>query len=275
MAEISKLCRQSKPDASTFTEVLQLLKHMLPFDAATLYLLASDTRKLRPQANVGTLVRLPEIILHKDENSREQANLMSGTPVLLTEKQLEGFQQRSLFARLLVVPLMLDGGLIGVLLIASENDFSLLQKHVKLMTIVADQLAISIERRTYIATIVRQNKALKKAHEELKEAQEAQVAAERLAAVGELAASINHEINNPLAVVVGNVQCMRLENPDMSKRSTLRMQRIEEAALRIGEVNRRLLTINSLESDPYLDNEQERMLNLEKSTKPLEEITEV
>ena len=83
----------------------------------------------------------------------------------------------------------------------------------------------------------------------MKESQRRIIAAEKLAAVVDLAATINHEINNPLAVIVGQVQCLLFEDRRLSDRAVDRLRKVEAAALKIGDVNRRLLNIDSIVTD--------------------------
>ncbi|MBD3258565.1 hypothetical protein GF377_09045 [candidate division GN15 bacterium] len=56
-----------------------------------------------------------------------------------------------------------------------------------------------------------------------------------------------------------------MELPGADKKVKERLRRIEEAAQRISDVNRKLLGIDTIVSEVYLDDPKERMLNLEKS----------
>ncbi len=75
---------------------------------------------------------------------------------------------------------------------------------------------------------------------ELKAAQAQLVEAQKLAAVGQLGAGVAHEINNPLAGILGNVQLLMLDrgsaDPDLE---TLR--KIEHSAKRCKEITQNLL----------------------------------
>jgi len=122
-------------------------------------------------------------------------------------------------------------------------------KHLKLISVIADQLAISIERSSYVTAIESKNRAIEHAHAELKTAQEKIIAAEKLTAVKKLAAKINHEINNPLAVIVGNAQCLMRNDSVVNGKMKSQLNRIEQSALQIGEINRQLLNIDSVASD--------------------------
>lgn len=75
------------------------------------------------------------------------------------------------------------------------------------------------------------------------EIQEDLIKSERLNAIVETAVTINHEINNPLAAVLGYAQLL-LSRPENLDQDTIdKLKKIETGALRIKEVTNRLLKI--------------------------------
>jgi two-component system NtrC family sensor kinase len=111
------------------------------------------------------------------------------------------------------------------------------------------------------------NNALIRAQKELKEAQDSLIQNERLTAVKQLAVSVNHEINNPLSVITGNIEYLLYVNKDLDEKTVDRLKIISNEALRIAEINRRLLEIQALISETYVkDGNQIHMINLDKST---------
>jgi len=267
MAEISALCRHQRPDGSTFADVLTLIQHMVPFDDASLYLLNPHTRQLDLRACLGEVIAPPSFLTRRPGDALEPWLPSTRKPVLMTDIADEvGFDAATPHSAVMAVPLFVEDEALGMMILGGYARRSLNNKHVKLLTIVADQFAVAVERLNYIGKIEDANRALQEAHEALKGAQERLVANEKLQAVAQLAASMNHEINNPLAVIVGNTQCLMLETGGDAEKTLLRLKRIEEAALRIGDINRKLLKIDSIKTDEYLDQESIRMLNLEKST---------
>ncbi|NVI97019.1 HAMP domain-containing protein [Myxococcus sp. AM009] len=75
---------------------------------------------------------------------------------------------------------------------------------------------------------------------ELRAAQAQLVEAQKLAAVGQLGAGVAHEINNPLAGILGNVQLLMLDrgaaDPDLES-----LRKIEQSAKRCKEITQNLL----------------------------------
>jgi len=75
------------------------------------------------------------------------------------------------------------------------------------------------------------------------EIQEDVVKSERLKAIIETAVTINHEVNNPLAAVLGYTQLI-LSRPEKLDQETIdKLKKIETGALRIKDVTSRLLKI--------------------------------
>lgn len=95
------------------------------------------------------------------------------------------------------------------------------------------------------------------------------VKSERLKAMIETAVTINHEINNPLAAVLGYVQLI-LSRPENLDEDTIgKLKKIETGALRIKEVTNRLLKIVEPVVVKYAGDV--RMVDLERSKTKEEE----
>ncbi len=71
----------------------------------------------------------------------------------------------------------------------------------------------------------------------------ARIKKERLGAIMETAATVSHEINNPLTAVLGNVQLMLLKSEGLSDDVIKKLKVIEESALRIKDVTQKLMNI--------------------------------
>ena len=67
------------------------------------------------------------------------------------------------------------------------------------------------------------------------------IKAERDTAVVELAVAINHEINNPLTALLGNLQLLMLKNQNLPEDINARLKVIEDSANQIRDVTARLM----------------------------------
>lgn len=68
---------------------------------------------------------------------------------------------------------------------------------------------------------------------------------ERLNAIIETAATVNHEINNPLTAVLGNVQLLLMRATDLDEETIRKLKVVEESAIRIKEVTQKLMNISN------------------------------
>lgn len=76
---------------------------------------------------------------------------------------------------------------------------------------------------------------------------------ERLGAIMETAVTVNHEINNPLTAILGNVQLLLLKRNDLDAELESKLRVIESAAFKIRDVAQRLLQVKSSRSTPYAE----------------------
>ncbi|OPZ08864.1 MAG: Chemotaxis protein CheY [candidate division BRC1 bacterium ADurb.BinA292] len=88
----------------------------------------------------------------------------------------------------------------------------------------------------------------------------AQIEQEKLRLVGQLAVSINHEINNPLTGLMGTAELLRLESEHLGEKQRRDIQTIIEQCHRIREVTARLRMLNHLRTIPY--GSHDRMIDL-------------
>lgn len=87
---------------------------------------------------------------------------------------------------------------------------------------------------------------------------------ERLAAVGELTVAINHEINNPLATILGNAQLLQLLLSNADPKITRKLELIVSECRRIANVTHRLRNLDTIEVTEYVNNE--RMIDIDRSS---------
>jgi len=96
-----------------------------------------------------------------------------------------------------------------------------------------------LDRAETLAALARQHEELRDAYERLRSAQAQLVQASKLASLGELVAGVAHELNNPLAIVLGNAELLP-NLPDEEDRRAVRQ--IIDAAQRGRRVVQSLIT---------------------------------
>jgi len=157
------------------------------------------------------------------------------------------------------VPLKTKGRTIGVLTVQSYTEgLRYSEEDKNILTFISDQVAMAIERKGA-------EEELKEAYEELKASQLKLIQSEKLAAVGELAAGVAHEINNPLFAIKGEAE-MLLMDEDIDGDTKEAAGIIVEQSERIKEVNERLLEFShkrELNREPLdVDNILEKSISL-------------
>ncbi len=75
---------------------------------------------------------------------------------------------------------------------------------------------------------------------------------ERTAAIVELAVTVNHEVNNPLTAILGNIQLLLLKRDDLDDDLIKKLKIMEESANKIKDVTQKLLNLTNVKSVEYI-----------------------
>jgi GAF domain-containing protein len=270
LADISAKCRETTTTDTAYRETLELVRKIVPYDGATLYLLSNDSGRLEPKVTVSDPVEVLGFLRLGRGQGLSGWAAGNKKPILLKDRSAKSnFKPDKDYASVLSVPLLIAGEVSGALNLGHLQPGAYDENHVRLMTVVADQLAASIEHLVFNKQIEEQEIALDEVRKDLRAAHDRLVATEKLTAVIDLSISINHQINNPLAIIIGNVQCLLTQNAAADQKAQTRLKRIEAAAMRISEVNRKLLRIDSVVGLPSPMEGSRNLVELER-TSPVE-----
>jgi two-component system NtrC family sensor kinase len=141
------------------------------------------------------------------------------------------------------IPLVSKEKPVGVMCVSSHSEYKFSPDFVEFLTAIGNQIGVAIENANLYESI-------KRAYLELTEAQEQVIRTEKLASLGKLAATIAHEINNPLAVVLNYIKLMRkLKNRDSFTPERLEdisryLTTMESETARCGEIVKNLLAFS-------------------------------
>ncbi|UCC43401.1 MAG: GAF domain-containing protein [Candidatus Zixiibacteriota bacterium] len=249
LAEISARCRRDRASGTVYRDVLGLVQQLVPFDAATLFLVDSAGKRLEERATLGSRIEILENFRLKLGDGLSGWTARSRKPILLSDRtKKSNFDPEVDFACVLSYPLVRDERLIGVLNLGCRRPQGLADHHLGLLAIVADQLSISMERLIYEQIISALELELDKTKQDFDAIRCMVVPGERVVAADELASAAFHEACNLLEVIVGSAQCLRIQLKGYDQKTLTRLKRIEAAALAITEVNRRMLGIGSVMS---------------------------
>lgn len=169
-----------------------------------LWLLDEKEKMLIPQAYAG---RTESMNLYPlpldDEESIVAAVARGGEPIYVPYAQEEpryvsiDRENRAL----LCMPLEVKGKIIGVLSAESDRPDAIDETDIKLLSVLADYSALALDNVRLYEVEQEQRRMVEQSQAHL-------VLSEKLAAIGRLAASLAHEINNPLQAIHNSLQLM-------------------------------------------------------------------
>jgi signal transduction histidine kinase len=162
-----------------------------------------------------------------------------GTPLLIPDApadfRLDGELMQSLGIRsIMTIPLWSSNTMIGMLTVVNKKGGAGFDKHdLRLFTVFGNLAGAALQNASlYTDLKVKMN--------ELKSTQQQLVHSSKMAAIGELAANVAHEINNPLTSVLGYTTHLlkTLDLPEAPKRI---LGMMEQETLRVRKIIRNLL----------------------------------
>jgi signal transduction histidine kinase len=134
---------------------------------------------------------------------------------------------------LIEVPMTIQGRTTGRMRARVASPGTSVEEAEQVLRIVASQVAVAAENARLYEGLQRQMEDLRNTEAQL-------VQSAKLAAIGELAANVAHEINNPMTSILGYTTLLYEETPEGSPRKdTLKL--IQNESLRIREIVRALL----------------------------------
>jgi len=148
-----------------------------------------------------------------------------------------GIMQTLGVTRFATVPLIAKDRVIGVLYVDNAyNHIPITDKDMNLLQMFADQAALAIENTNLYAHLEARNKQLKEVQDQL-------VQSEKLAALGEMAAAMAHEIRNPL-VTLGGFARRLAKDADLKEQGRKYVEIIVKEVSRLEKILEDILTFS-------------------------------
>mgnify|MGYP000866536876 CR=1 FL=1 len=252
----------SKPD-EIYPTVLSMITKTVGCHSASLFIYSDETQRLDEAATVGRKVDLIETIdfdMGQGFSAWVAKQRRSVLIPRIRENRPDGFRS------FVSVPLVSGDMLIGVMNLGHNEPDSITEDHMNFLEIVAGELADSIERARYEAALVEKNAALVDAQEEIQKQHQQILDMEKFRVLGQMAASINHEINNPLTTIMGNVDLLLISYPDIDPFIRKKLSTILSEANRIAEITRKIRSFKKIVIGDYLPRFGETMIDLDSSS---------
>ncbi len=197
-------------------------------------------RERRKSAQLGAITQVSkkivtihsvDVLLQQTSRLIEEAFDFERVQVLLRDTEAGGTPQAD--PATTDIPVLYREQAIGVLRVWRRTQASFSADDVAMLQTLADEIAVAIENARLYESLQRQMSMLEQTQFQLMQSA-------KLATIGELAAFVAHEINNPLTSVLGYASLLMNETPpDDPKRTDLEV--IEKEALRARAIVRDLL----------------------------------
>jgi len=171
------------------------------------------------------------------------------------------------FRSFISTPLVSGDSLIGVLNLGHEEPDAFTERHMEFLEIIAAQLAHTIERDLFQRRLIEKNEELVRAREEIELQQKKIVEMEKMQTYVQMAVSINHEINNPLTTILGNIELILMMNSDLDEKTKKRLVTIQQEARRIGGIVETLRNAKKVVTSDYLNRYDEKMIDIDQSSR--------
>ena len=176
-------------------------------ESVSIYLLNDGGKVLNLAAHIGLSANLTN---HPFMRSRNPGNGLLGQVLLDGEPKVINNTLQSIdpdvdllieegFQSTVYIPLTTKGASIGVMCVSALNPNTFSSEFVEFLTVIGNHIGVAVDNANM-------HKNIKEAYQDLKEVQEQIVWTEKLASLGKLAATIAHEINNPLAGVLNYIR---------------------------------------------------------------------
>jgi len=148
------------------------------------------------------------------------------------------------------VPLNMKGRLKGVLTLTPKiSGAPFTENDLEFLTTLANQLGVAIENAELYESVKSTNRELRRAQRQL-------IQSENLATVGRLAATLAHEINNPLGIIKNYLTLLSREG----KHNPETIEVVKEEVDRIGKIVRQLLDLSRPISEPKSPTDTNRLI---------------
>jgi signal transduction histidine kinase len=197
----------------------------LPFSRATSNALDAPSAPIGVDGMLAAWIRLTQRPLVVEELAHQPA----------TDVRMRSAVAQLEAGRVAVIaPLFLDGEIAAVLVVGEKVSGEVFGgAEIELLVALVGQTAVALKNARLYEDLRSQMDALQKTQLQL-------IQSAKLAAIGELAASVAHEINNPLTVILGNSELLihELQGNEGAQR---RLMRMETEAMRAGKITRDLL----------------------------------
>ncbi|MER3522590.1 MAG: hypothetical protein C4326_00620 [Ignavibacteria bacterium] len=231
-----------EPEAIVST-LIHLTRQVLPVIESNIFLFEGKPQRLVPLSTKCSAAFVEEAQKHVEAGIVDWVIAEQRTVIFPDIESMGASGTKNI---LVIVPLIIRNEAIGIFMIRSPKSHAEIANHdIQLLTVLANQAAVGVENWRAFEKVVALNK-------ELQASQAQTMHATKLAAIGELAASIVHEIKNPIQVMVMHMEMVQRGKPLPHWTDTVAKQ-----VKRLSEITRRLMNFSrNVADEPRMDEVQ-------------------
>ncbi len=218
----------------------------------------AEAEKIMPLSADLPLFREENLVVRCLQTMRVQItrDLSEITTPVIDSASIQMVQRLASVKVIAVVPVLVGAQPFGVCIVGNDRTAKLDAADLRTLTTFASQASLAIERARLYDHLREKTGTLEEAFQELKATQDQLIRSERLYSMGRLAASITHEIANPLQAVRSHLE-LALEG--MEQGSPLDREDLERANR---EIERAILILQRLQNLQRPSQEPESLVDV-------------
>lgn len=202
-------------------------------------------------------------------DAAQQKKIMARDSAKGDPRSLQGIGEEGNKLTSCSIPLLSRDKLYGVLSLEYHSFHYLTAQELQILETIGNLISQAIENTLLFEKVVKysselekrveaksqellsKNEDLKQAYEDLQMMQDRLVKASRLAVIGEMSLTVQHDINNPLTAILGEAQLM-LMGKNLSEEMRKSLKTIEQLSIRLQEVVRKLSEVNEDKTKEFM-----------------------
>jgi len=256
--DISQLLQVNQKPEQIFENVLKVTQQIIPFEWSTLYLFDNRSEQLEPVTNVGGEINLIGFLNFKLGSGISGWTAQIKRPINLGNVNGPETADKKIIRSFLSVPLLINERLVGVLNCGHSNKNAFEKSDLVKLQIIGSQIAGIIDNISSTIELMSKNIELEEMNDRLQETQEKLIETEKLAAIGQMAVRVSHEVNNPLAIIKGNLHLLKKDVEELTfddEEKTKSIQEnfdiIDSQITRIVDVIKKLIYLKQMKTEEY------------------------
>lgn len=248
MALVLSACYEAASGGAPFDAMLKVVGKFVDYDAATIHILDHQQKKLEARASVGGVVQSLSFLQFYRGDGLTGWTGEQKRPLLLRDRSSRSnFDPDNDYATFLSLPLLAgEDDVIGVLNVGCKKPAALCDDDCELLMAIGRMIALGHE----IARLKNVNHTLASRLTSLEKDPEIEDShGTDPETIDGIERQINYtcnEINNFLAVIIGNIECLIAEGSIPTQKSFSRLRRTLDAAARLRQVSQNIVNIRRL-----------------------------